>query len=115
MSEASKLNISISAGQEGRPKRIIKQVTLARVIQWIESHGHDEYTTKGLVELASRYPTAALPSFQKNYQILLNRVRAKRNQEQGGSNGSAIEEESGVERKPVSLDEILGSEEGAQG
>ena len=65
------------------PKR---QLTLDMVMGWIKLQGFDEYTTNGLIELASKCPTNALPSFRKNFNLMIARVRQKRQQEQQGEN-----------------------------
>jgi hypothetical protein len=80
MSELSKMQLNVSHGSNNSPP--LKRVeSLDRTVQWIIRQGHDEYTTKGLIELAQNYPTSALPMFRKNYQLMLNRVRAKRKKE----------------------------------
>ena len=70
-----------------------RQLTLERVISYIQKHGFDEYTTNGLIDLASSYPTNALPSFRKNFNLMIARVRQKRKEEQH-------ELENKTERKP---------------
>ena len=57
-------------------------MTLEVVTEWIRLQGLDEYTTQGLIEMAGRYPTQALPSFRKNFNLMIARVRAKRQEEQ---------------------------------
>lgn len=57
-------------------------MTLGTITEWIRLQGLDEYTTQGLVELAGRYPTQALPSFRKNFNLMIARVRTKRQEEQ---------------------------------
>jgi hypothetical protein len=59
-----------------------RQLTFEIVSDWIKIQGMDEYTTEGLIELASKYPTNALPSFKKNFNLMIARVRQKRKQEQ---------------------------------
>ena len=68
-------------GSRGGLKRLL---TLDDVIKMIKLQGYDEYTTNGLIALASRYPTQALPNFRKNFNLMLQRVRAKRKLEQRG-------------------------------
>lgn len=82
MSEASHIQVKVSLGQNDT-KNFSKMVTLERVIEWIKRQELDDYTTKGLIEAASKYPTAALSSFHKNFNIMLQRVRAKRKLAQG--------------------------------
>lgn len=59
-------------------------LTFEIISEWIKLQGFDEYTTKGLIELASKYPTQALPSFRLNFNLMIERVRQKRRQEQQG-------------------------------
>lgn len=83
MSEAGRMDIHISIpGDDGRPKRIKRLLTLDHIILYIRQQELDEYTTNGLIELAERYPTNALPSFRKNINVMINRVRARRRKEQ---------------------------------
>lgn len=83
MTEPTRMNVNVNAGQRSRGK-ISRPLTLERVIEYINLQKLDEYTTKGLIELAAKYPTAALPSFRKNFNLMLQRVRAKRKLEQTG-------------------------------
>lgn len=64
--------------------RLQRQLTLDIISDWIKLQGFDEYTTSGLIELASKYPTQALPSFRKNFNLMIERVRAKQRAEQQG-------------------------------
>lgn len=64
--------------------RLQRPLTLGVISEWIKLQGFDEYTTNGLIELASRYPTQALPSFRENFNIMIERVRQKRRKEQAG-------------------------------
>jgi hypothetical protein len=59
-----------------------KLLTFDMISDWIRMQGFDEYTTNGLIDLASRYPTQALPSFRRNFNLMIARVRAKRQEEQ---------------------------------
>jgi len=77
------MNFSIDIpGEEGKPKRFRRLLTLDQMKKLIHNMELDEYTTNGLIEMASKYPTHALPSFRKNINIMINRVRAKRQKEQ---------------------------------
>jgi hypothetical protein len=58
-----------------------QQLTLEIISNWIKLQGFDEYTTNGLIQLASKYPTQALPSFRKNFNLMIERVRTKRRAE----------------------------------
>jgi hypothetical protein len=83
MSETSSIRAQVYVpGKSG--SRLQKQLTLEVITNWIKIQGFDEYTTQGLIELAQKYPTQALPSFRKNFNIMLERVRQKRKQEQRG-------------------------------
>lgn len=62
----------------GGLKRLL---TLETVTAWIRLQGFDDYTTEGLIALASQYPTQALPQFRKNFNLMIERVRAKRKRE----------------------------------
>ena len=84
MSEASHIQVKVSMGQNDT-KNFSKMVTLERIVEWIKRQELDDYTTNGLIEAASKYPTAALSSFHKNFNIMLQRVRSKRKLEQGES------------------------------
>ena len=57
-------------------------MTLGVITEWIKLQGLDDYTTQGLIEMAGRYPTQALPSFRKNFNLMIARVRVKRQEEQ---------------------------------
>lgn len=71
-------------GDTSQRKGVVRpQLTLDRVIRWIKSQELDEYTTQGLIELASKYPTHALPMFRRNFAVMLSRVRAKKAKEEG--------------------------------
>ena len=72
-----------------------RQLTLERVVMYIKKHGFDDYTTNGLIELASSYPTNALPSFRKNFNLMIARVRQKRKEEQHEIDNNACK----IERK----------------
>jgi hypothetical protein len=83
MTEAGRMDIHISIpGDDGRPKRIRRLLTLDNIILYIQQQELDEYTTNGLIALAEKYPTNALPSFRKNINIMINRVRTRRRKEQ---------------------------------
>ncbi len=74
----NQLKISVGvAGEDSRKSRIAPLLTLERVVQWIKSHNFDQKTEEGLIELAANYPNAALPSFRRNFNVMLNRVRVK--------------------------------------
>lgn len=93
MSEASKINVKISAGSDPNQKKIFSRVLdLDTVIKWINFQGMDEYTTKGLIKIASSYPTSALGSFKKNFNLMIQRVRAMRKEEENKSEEAKIKE-----------------------
>lgn len=83
MSEAGRMDIHISipGDDDGRPRKLRRLLTLDDLVSWIRLQELDDYTTNGLIEIASRYPTHALPMFRKNINIMINRVRAKRRKE----------------------------------
>jgi hypothetical protein len=81
--EASSLKAKVvMPGSKDRPG-FRKQLTLKTVIEWIRMQGLDEYTEEGLIESASKYPTQALPSFRKNFNLMIQRVRQQRKKELG--------------------------------
>lgn len=94
MPEASNLSVSLMSDQGSRKTKIARMLTLESMIEWIRSQGLDEFTTKGLIELASKYPYNALPSFKKNFNLMLQRVRAKRQKE------GEVEREKTIEKEP---------------
>lgn len=82
MAEANQIQAKVYVpGRERRPG-LQRQLTFEIISEWIKLQELDEYTTKGLLELASRYPTQAYPSFRKNFNLMIQRVRAKRKLEQ---------------------------------
>lgn len=82
MSEAQQIQAKIIIpGQVSRPP-VQRPLTLDTICDWIKLQGLDDYTTNGLIELARRYPAQALPSFRKNFNLMIQRVRQKRRQEQ---------------------------------
>jgi hypothetical protein len=92
MSEAQHIRAKVYV--PGRPKqpRLQRPLTLDTICEWIKLQGLDDYTTNGLIELARRYPTQALPTFRKNFNIMIQRVRQKRRQEQNQPLDERIEE-----------------------
>lgn len=86
MSQGNQIQAKITMPGSGRKDKTRKgpnrQLTLEIVSEWIKLQGMDEYTTNGLIELASNYPTNALPSFRKNFNLMIARVRQKRKEEQ---------------------------------
>jgi hypothetical protein len=81
--EAQQIKTSVFMPGKGPSSRVGRQLTFEMISEWIHLQGFDEYTANGLIELASRYPTHALPSFRKNFNLMIQRVRQKRKQEQG--------------------------------
>ena len=59
-----------------------RQLTFGIICDWIKLQGLDEYTTNGLIDIAAKYPTNALISFQRNFNLMIARVRQKRREEQ---------------------------------
>ena len=71
-------------GTNDKRRQLQKLLTLETISEWIRLQGFDEYTTNGLIEMASKYPTRALPGFRKNFNLMIERVRAKRRAELRG-------------------------------
>lgn len=92
MAEASHFDVKITTGSQSNKGIFNRVLTLELVIGWINNQGLDEYTTKGLIEMVSRYPTAALPAFKRNFNLMLQRVRAKRKQEDAVNQVEEIKE-----------------------
>lgn len=59
-----------------------RQLTFETISEWIRLQGFDEYTEQGLIDLAAKYPTSALRSFRRNFNLMIARVRQMRRQEQ---------------------------------
>lgn len=84
MNEPSSINAQVYV--PGKGKGVFqRQLTFETICSWIRIQGFDEYTTNGLIELAAKYPTQALPSFRRNFNLMIDRVRHKRRQEQNGT------------------------------
>jgi hypothetical protein len=81
----NQIEAKVSLPNDARRPRPRRQLTLEMVTEWIKTQHMDEYTTNGLIEMASRYPTNALPSFRRNFQVMIARVRQKRREEQAGT------------------------------
>ena len=69
-------------GSEGR-SGLKPQLTLQMVTEQIRRLGLDQYTEEGLIQLAERYPTQALPTFRKNFNLMIQRVRQQRKKDFG--------------------------------
>lgn len=101
------VNVRVKIPAKGRMKGdniLQRQLTFETICNWIRMYGFDEYTTNGLIELASKYPTQALPSFKRNFNLMLARVRGKRKLEQRGMEENANQEnnqQQKAEYKPV--------------
>ena len=80
MSEASSMSVSLNIPND-RKSKLSRMLTLERLIEWINAQELDEFTTKGLIDIAKRYPSHALPTFKKNFNIMLQRVRSQRKAE----------------------------------
>ena len=102
------------AGYRG-PKKLL---TFEMICDWIKIQGFDEYTTNGLIELASKYPTQALPHFRRNFNLMIARVREQRRKDQGGAKQEVQEQQEcvgdvcpldSVECAPNDFDDILES------
>jgi hypothetical protein len=89
MSETSSIKAQVYVpGKSG--SRLQRQLTLEVITDWIKIQGFDDYTTNGLIELAKRYPTQALPSFRRNFNLMIERVRSKRRKEQAGFQNNQV-------------------------
>jgi hypothetical protein len=93
MSEPSSIKASVYVPGKSSGGVLQRQLTLEIISDWIKIQGFDEYTTQGLIDLASKYPTQALPSFRKNFNIMIERVRAKRRKEIKGQENETPESE----------------------
>lgn len=80
-------------------------MTLDVICEWIRLQALDDYTTNGLIELAGKYPTQALPSFRRNFNLMIARVRENRKKEQ--NQPSEIEEWS----TEISVEDLVIAEE----
>ena len=79
--EASQIRTQVYMPGKGKSSHVGRPLTLGMIADWIKLQGFDEYTTNGLIELAEKYPTQALPHFRRNFNLMIQRVRAKRKQE----------------------------------
>ena len=114
MSDGNQISTKINMpGNHKDPTRVGPniQFTFEIISRWIRLPGMDEYTTNGLIELASKYPTAALPSFRKNFNLMIARVRQKRRQEQHAQPPVIQQIESEENGKEISQRDIKGSGE----
>jgi hypothetical protein len=93
--EASSIKTQVYMPGKGKSSHVGRQLTLDTIADWIRMQGFDEYTTNGLIELAERYPTQALPHFRRNFNLMIQRVRSKRKQE---TDQSAVDERPAGER-----------------
>ena len=96
MSEPSSIKAQVYIPGKGKGQ-LKRQFTFDIISEWIKIQGFDEYTTAGLIQLASRYPTQALPNFRKNFNVMIDRVRQQRRLELKGEiqkeqNGQEITE-----------------------
>lgn len=109
MTEPSRLSISVSTDSARRPNNVGKMLTLDRIVEYIEKQGLDEYTTKGLIEEAAKYPHQALPAFRRNFNLMIQRVRARRKKEQSGVENHEPKEttKQKVTRTAISLEEAI--------
>lgn len=80
MGEPTSIKASVQIPGKGKT-RLVRHLTFEMISEWIRLQGFDEYTTNGLIEMASKYPTQALPSFRKNFNCMIERVRVKRRAE----------------------------------
>lgn len=83
MSDVGSIKAKVSVPGKGN-SQVSVQLTFQKICEWIKLQGLDDYTTNGLIQMASRYPTESLPSFRKNFNLMIERVRVKRRSEQQG-------------------------------
>ena len=86
-----KASITMPGAKDKKRGKLQRLLTLEMISQWIRLQGFDDYTTNGLIEMASKYPTQALPMFRKNFNLMIERVRAQRRAELQGQ--STIQED----------------------
>ena len=101
MPEPTRLSISINESQKKKTE-IRRLFTLDFLKSWIRKQNYDEYTTAGLIALASKYPAAALPSFVKNINLMIHRVRAQRQLDQEGESHGKEKRENPKQTSPKS-------------
>lgn len=91
MGEPTSINakVSVPGKSSGKLNRLL---TFEIVCDWIRIQNLDEYTTKGLIDMAAKYPTHALPKFRDNFNLMIERVRHKRKQEQNAAENKADKE-----------------------
>lgn len=61
-----------------------KPLTFDAICDLIRRQKLDEYTTNGLIEMAAKYPTQAYPSFRRNFNLMIQRVREQRRKDLDG-------------------------------
>lgn len=83
MNEPTSIKASVYVPGKGKT-RLVRHLTFEMISEWIRLQGLDDYTTKGLINLASKYPTQALPSFRRNFNLMIERVRVQRRAELQG-------------------------------
>ncbi len=91
MSETSSIKAQVYIPGKSS-SRLQRQLTLETIVNWIKIQGFDDYTTQGLIKLAEGYPTQALPSFRRNFNVMVERVRQKRKIEMRGKTETLTEE-----------------------
>jgi hypothetical protein len=91
MSEPTSVKSTVNIPGKGKGK-IARQLTFEVISEWIRLQGFDDYTTNGLIALAAKYPTQALPSFRKNFNLMIERVRVKRRAEIQGQINKEMKE-----------------------
>ncbi len=113
---SNSVDVKVKIPSKGRFKGdnvLQRQLTFEIISDWIKIQGFDEYTTNGLIELAAKYPTQALPSFRRNFNLMVARVRGKRKLEQRGieENANSNQKEDrlakvGKGRQSIKLEEV---------
>lgn len=111
---ADKINMNVSVKGKSRSKNFVLPLTLDRLIVWIKGQNLDEYLTVRLIEMASKFPTHALPQFRKNFTLMLNRVHAERKTEEieKGIRSEKSSEKSPEVKEYLEYEEVLPEIEG---
>ena len=81
--EAQSIKAQVYVPGKEKGRGLQRQLTFQKISEWIRLQGLDNYTTDGLIELAAKYPTQALPNFRKNFNLMIQRVRQQRKKELG--------------------------------
>lgn len=76
MNSAEKFNFKVSAvGSEDKKPVVLRQLTLDKVLDWIDNQSLDPQVKEALKKSASSYPHKALGNWRKNYQRHLSKAQ----------------------------------------